>query len=128
AMANHEGGCETEADVRIVNPGANLAMAKPSDNQLTSVVAIPHPISPEEPRMRIKHSVLIACTCLFLLPEQSFADPDRATVLIENQTGKRVIYQFKWGADAQWKDFDLQPAKTGHTGKYIIPKVFHLHT
>ena len=69
--------------------------------------------------MKIKQSVLIACACLFLLPGASFADPDRATVLIDNRTGKRVTYQFKWGADAQWKDHVLQPGyNTTHRKQY----------
>ena len=61
--------------------------------------ARPLQVSHKEPRMKIKLPILIACACLCLLPGESFADPERATVVIENQTGKRVTYQFKWGAD-----------------------------
>jgi len=72
--------------------------------------------------MNIKQSILVACACLFLLPGKSFADPDRATVLIDNQTGKRVTYQFKWGADAQWKDYVLQPGHNTIHRKSYDPK------
>jgi hypothetical protein len=72
--------------------------------------------------MKIKQSILIACGCLSLLPGASFADPERATVLIENQTGKRVTYQFRWGADAPWKDFVLQPGFNTTHRKQNDPK------
>jgi hypothetical protein len=70
--------------------------------------------------MKIILSILIACACIFLVPGKSFADPERATVLIDNQTGKTIHYQLKWGADGQWKDYTLQAGyEMTHRKKYI---------
>jgi hypothetical protein len=70
--------------------------------------------------MKILQSVLIVCACVFLLPGKSFADPERATVLINNPTSKTIHYQLKWGADGEWKDFTLAAGyETTHRKQYI---------
>jgi hypothetical protein len=70
--------------------------------------------------MRTIYSIVIACACAFLLPANSFADPERATVLIDNQSGKTIHYQLRWGTDGQWKDFTLAPGyETTHRKKYV---------
>jgi hypothetical protein len=70
--------------------------------------------------MRVTQSILIICACVFLAPASSFADPERATVLIDNQAGKTIHYQLKWGADGQWKDYALTAGyETTHRKKYI---------
>jgi hypothetical protein len=51
---------------------------------------------------------------------KSFADPEKATVLIDNRTNARIPYQFKWGADGQWKDYILEGGYyRTHRKKYI---------
>ena len=75
----------------------------------------------EEPRMNIKQSVLVACACLFLLPGKSFADPARATVLIDNQSGRTVVYEYKWGSEP-WKVDNLQHGRHVTHGKPYDPK------
>src|SRR5262245_42380517 len=67
---------------------------------------MPSPISPEEPKMKITRYIPIACACLSLLSGKSFADPARATVLIDNETGRKVVYEYKWGGE--WKVDNLQ--------------------
>ena len=70
---------------------------------------------------RFLPTILIACAVLFLMSQTLFADlgPKRAAVELDNQTGRKVIYQFKWGADAEWKDFVLQPDhNTTHSRRY----------
>jgi hypothetical protein len=70
--------------------------------------------------MKIIQFILIICACVFSLPERSFADPERATVLIDNQAGKTIHYQLKWGADGQWKDYALAAGyEMTHRKKYI---------
>src|SRR5262245_5465462 len=70
--------------------------------------------------MKIIPTVLIVCAGAFLFPGQSFADPEKATVLINNPTGKTVHYQLKWGTDGQWKDYQLQAGyEMTHRKKYI---------
>jgi hypothetical protein len=70
--------------------------------------------------MKIIQSILITCACVFLLSGKSLADPEKATVLIDNQAGKTIHYQLKWGADGQWKDFSLPAGyEMTHRKKYI---------
>jgi hypothetical protein len=70
--------------------------------------------------MKIIHSILIVCVCLFVLPGKSFADPERATVLVRNPTGKQIHYEVKWGSDGQWKGFVLNAGRaTTHWKRYI---------
>jgi hypothetical protein len=91
-MAQQEGDFETEADFRNVNSVHNQARS--------------HPISPDEPKMKITGSIVIACACLSLLSGKSFAGPAKATVLIDNQSGRKVVYEYKWGGE--WKVDNLQ--------------------
>jgi hypothetical protein len=70
--------------------------------------------------MKIIPSFLIVCACVFSISGNSLADPERATVLIDNPTNKTIQYQLKWGADGQWKDFTLAGGyETTHRKKYI---------
>ena len=67
----------------------------------------------------LKLLFVMTCAGVFLLPGKSSADPANAHVVIDNPTSKGVHYQFKWGADAEWKNMDLQPGSyMDHTKKY----------
>jgi hypothetical protein len=57
--------------------------------------------------MKIARPILIACACLSLLSVKSFADPAKATVFIDNQSGRTVVYEYKWGNEP-WKVDNLQ--------------------
>ena len=74
--------------------------------------------------MRIIQSLFVICVCVFSLSGNSFGDPERATVTIDNPTNKTIFYQFKWGPDGQWKDFALAGGyETTHRKKYIATGV-----
>ena len=70
--------------------------------------------------MKVIQLILMVCVGLFSLPGKSSAgDPAFAHVVIDNPTSNRVHYQFKWGADAEWKDMDLEAGHhMDHTYKY----------
>lgn len=58
-----------------------------------------------------KSAVFALLTFMTLGAVSAWADPQRAAVQIENSTGRRIQYQFKWGADGKWKDFLLEKGK-----------------
>ena len=69
--------------------------------------------------MKITRYILIACACLSLLSEKSFADPARATVLIDNETGETWV-QFaahgSWVSTSQPPDQEETGAEHGYIG------------
>ena len=69
-----------------------------------------------------KSAVLALLTFTTLGAASALADPQRATVRIENSTGRRIQYQFKWGADGPWKDFLLQAGENITHRKPYDPK------
>ena len=70
--------------------------------------------------MKTIQSLLIVCACVFSISGSSLADPERATVLIDNPTNKTIHYQFKWGPEGQWKDYALAAGyETTHRKIYI---------
>jgi hypothetical protein len=70
--------------------------------------------------MKMIQLILMVCVGVFSLPGKSSAgDPAFAHVVIDNPTSKMVYYQFKWGADAEWKDMRLEAGHhMDHTFKY----------
>ena len=62
-----------------------------------------------EANMKIVKSLLLLCACIFPLSGNSLADPERATVLIDNPMNKTIHYQLEWGPEGQWKNSALAP-------------------
>ena len=78
--------------------------------------------------MKIIKSLLILCVCVFPLSGNSLADPERATVLIDNPTNKTIHYQFKWGPEVNGRITPWRLAMKRHIGKNIFPQGFRHRT